>query len=107
MKFDECLFCSYSGETTNYLIVVITVCFSLFFCVILCFVLKWRQEKHKEDALKMTKMLAGNDDVEPLQPTNVKPNLAKLRTITEQEIRRGGTLGSGAFGVVYKVSFFI
>lgn len=84
---------------------VITVVCSALICLCLCFVLKWRQDKRQKDAaLKMTMVLAGNDDVEPLHPTNVKPNLAKLRTITEQEIRRGGTLGSGAFGVVYKVS---
>lgn len=48
----------------------------------------------------MSMMLQG---LEPLHPTNVKPNLAKLRIVKEAEMRRGGVLGYGAFGTVYKV----
>lgn len=48
--------------------------------------------------------MTGLEDSEPLKPTNVKPNLAKLRIITESELRRGSVLGYGAFGVVYKAS---
>ncbi|XP_039764179.1 epidermal growth factor receptor-like [Pararge aegeria] len=50
----------------------------------------------------MTRVLTGCEDNEPLRPTNVKPNLAKLRIIKEAELRRGGMLGFGAFGKVYK-----
>lgn len=42
----------------------------------------------------------GSED-EPLKPSNVKPNLAKLRIVKEAELRRGGILGYGAFGTVY------
>lgn len=45
--------------------------------------------------------MIGYED-EPLKPSNVKPNLAKLRIVTESELRRGGALGYGAFGTVYK-----
>lgn len=48
----------------------------------------------------MTKVLC--EDSEPLRPSNVGPNLTKLRIIKEQELRRGGRLGMGAFGAVYK-----
>ena len=41
---------------------------------------------------------------QPLTPTNAKPDLSKLRLIRESEMRRGGIIGSGAFGTVYKVS---
>lgn len=58
--------------------------------------------KVKENALKMTMTLTGLGDNEPLRPTNVQPNLAKLRIIKEAEMRRGGVLGYGAFGTVYK-----
>lgn len=61
-----------------------------------------RKFKDKENALKMTMALAGFEDNEPLQPSNVAPNLAKLRIIKEVEMRRGGVLGFGAFGTVYK-----
>ena len=42
------------------------------------------------------------DDNEPLKPTNIKPNLAKLRIVKEAELRKGGILGYGAFGTVFK-----
>ncbi|XP_061715477.1 epidermal growth factor receptor isoform X1 [Cydia pomonella] len=58
--------------------------------------------KAKKDAVKMTMVLTGCDDNEPLRPTDVKPNLAKLRIVKEAELRRGGMLGFGAFGKVYK-----
>lgn len=61
-----------------------------------------QKNKAKNDAVKMSKVLTGCDDSEPLRPTNVGPNLTKLRIISQNEIRRGNMLGSGAFGKVYK-----
>ncbi|XP_050308574.1 epidermal growth factor receptor isoform X2 [Anthonomus grandis grandis] len=63
-----------------------------------------RKEKIKENAIKMTMAMALNniDDNEPLRPSNAPPNIAHLRIIKETEIRKGNTLGYGAFGVVYK-----
>ena len=51
---------------------------------------------------KMTMVMTGYEDNEPLRPTNIKPNLAKLRIVKEEELRKGGILGYGAFGTVYK-----
>lgn len=63
----------------------------------------WHQKvKAKKEAVKMTKVLTGCEDNEPLRPTNVKPNLAKLNIIKEVELRKGGILGFGAFGKVFK-----
>ena len=50
----------------------------------------------------MTMVMTGYEDNEPLRPTNIKPNLAKLRIVKEEELRKGGILGYGAFGTVYK-----
>ena len=50
----------------------------------------------------MTMVMTGYDDNEPLRLTNIKPNLAKLKIVKEAELRRGGILGGGAFGTVYK-----
>jgi len=47
-------------------------------------------------------MTGGYDDNEPLRPTNVKPNLSQFRTVKEEELRKGGVLGCGAFGTVFK-----
>lgn len=67
---------------------------------------QWRQRaKAKENAVKMSMVLQGLD--EPLRPTNVKPNLAKLRIVKEAELRKGGVLGFGAFGTVHRVSLYI
>ncbi|CAL4073782.1 unnamed protein product, partial [Meganyctiphanes norvegica] len=62
----------------------------------------WQRNKTKEAALKMTMTMMPYDDAEPLKPTNIKPNLAKLRIVKEAELRKGGILGYGAFGTVYK-----
>lgn len=59
-----------------------------------------QKSKDNKEAVKMTKVLC--EDSEPLRPSNVGPNLTKLRIIKEQELRRGGRLGMGAFGAVYK-----
>ena len=64
---------------------------------------QWSQrEKAKENTAKMTMVMSGYEDNEPLRPTNIKPNLAKLRIVKEEELRKGGILGYGAFGTVYK-----
>lgn len=62
-----------------------------------------KNAKNVEEAVKMTMVMSGIEDNEPLRPSNVKPNLAKLRIIKEAEMRKGGILGYGAFGTVYKV----
>lgn len=73
------------------------------FLIASIFMCQYRQNtKAKEKAVQMTITLTGLDDNEPLRPTGVKPNLAKLLIIKEQELRKGGLLGFGAFGNVYK-----
>lgn len=64
-----------------------------------------QKAKAKENAVKMSMVLQGLD--EPLRPTNVKPNLAKLRIVKEAELRKGGVLGFGAFGTVYRVCYIL
>lgn len=78
--------------------------FTLVFIIITAIAMYfWRvRAKAKENTVKMTMALTGLDDNEPLRPTGVKPNLAKLRIIKEEEMRKGGILGYGAFGNVYK-----
>lgn len=64
---------------------------------------QWRQRaRAKENTAKMTMVMTGYEDNEPLRPSNIKPNLAKLRIVKEEELRKGGILGYGAFGTVYK-----
>ncbi|XP_043475369.1 epidermal growth factor receptor isoform X2 [Leptopilina heterotoma] len=74
----------------------------IFFFVGFTIYVKCRRMKNKENTVKMTLALTGLDDNEPLRPTGLKPNLAKLRIIKEEEMRKGGILGYGAFGNVYK-----
>lgn len=80
--------------------------FSAFACLLLVFGLSlWycrQKTRAKEEAVKMTMVLTGCEDSEPLRPSNVRPNLAKLRIVKEAEMRRGAMLGCGAFGRVYK-----
>ncbi|XP_076337707.1 epidermal growth factor receptor-like isoform X1 [Tachypleus tridentatus] len=63
----------------------------------------WLQRaRTKENTVKMTMRMSGFEDNEPLKLSNIKPNLAKLRIVKEAELRKGGILGYGAFGTVYK-----
>lgn len=62
----------------------------------------YQKAKTDKETVKMTMVLTGCDDSEPLRPSNVGPNLSKLKIVKEQELRQGGLLGSGAFGQVYK-----
>uniref|UniRef100_A0A8W7PX60 receptor protein-tyrosine kinase n=1 Tax=Anopheles coluzzii TaxID=1518534 RepID=A0A8W7PX60_ANOCL len=88
---------------TQVKIVMGSVMALILLCVVfgIAFVL-FSRHKNKKDAVKMTMALAGCEDSEPLRPSNVGPNLTKLRIIKEAEIRRGGVLGMGAFGRVFK-----
>ncbi|KAG4073502.1 hypothetical protein HA402_000726 [Bradysia odoriphaga] len=82
-----------------FLIVVLSAGFVLFFGVgLYCY----QKTKTDKQTVKMTMVLTGCDDSEPLRPSNVGPNLSKLKIVKEQELRQGGLLGSGAFGQVYK-----
>lgn len=77
-----------------------------FLVMVLLMILVWhwrRRARAKETAVKMTMVLTGMEDNEPLRPSNVKPNTAKLRIVKEVDLRIGAELGNGAFGVVYKV----
>ena len=72
-----------------------------FFLVV--FMYQWRQRaRAKERTTKMTMLMTGGGDDEPLKPTDIKPNLAKFHTVKETELRQGTILGWGAFGTVYR-----
>ncbi|XP_025829040.1 epidermal growth factor receptor-like [Agrilus planipennis] len=89
--------------TTTMIITVVAVVACGIIGAIIWFIFHYRSEmKVKENAIKMSMALTGLEDNEPLRPTNAPPNLAKLRIIKEAEMRRGGILGFGAFGTVYK-----
>lgn len=73
------------------------------FGVLIISTLHCRQKaKTKKDTVNMTRVMAGCEDSEPLRPSNVGPNLTKFKLIKEQELRKGGLLGMGAFGRVFK-----
>ncbi|XP_070496722.1 epidermal growth factor receptor isoform X2 [Chironomus tepperi] len=90
-----------AGVPTLLIVIFITLGLVLTFLIILTYLCR-QKAKAKKDVVKMSKVLAGCEDSEPLRPTNVGPNLTKLRIIKEAELRRGGILGMGAFGRVYK-----
>lgn len=61
-----------------------------------------QKARTKEKTMQLTMRMSGFEDNEPLKLTNVRPNLAKLRIVKEAELRKGGVLGCGAFGMVHK-----
>ncbi|XP_069107920.1 epidermal growth factor receptor-like isoform X3 [Argopecten irradians] len=63
----------------------------------------WRQRaRSKEKTAMLTAKMTGYDDEQPVTPTSAKPDMSHLRLIKESDMRRGGIIGSGAFGTVYK-----
>lgn len=76
-----------------FLIVIgaVTICIAVYRCQI-----------EKDKTVKLTMRLSGFDDAEPLNQSNVKPNLAPLRSIKETELRIGKIMGSGSGGRVYQ-----
>ncbi len=102
-KFPESSLRSSIGDGMSLILILafIFLFLVLLSLIMLLYVCK-QKTKAKKDAVKMSKVLAGCEDSEPLRPSNVGPNLTKLRIIKEAEIRRGGILGMGAFGRVYK-----
>lgn len=85
------------------IIIVVGVIFgvaTLLICTYLCY--KRNTSKTMEKVAKLNATMMRYDETEPMTPTGIKPDLAQLRLIKESELRRGGIIGSGAFGTVYK-----
>jgi L1 cell adhesion molecule len=85
------------------LIASIVATIFIFILFLTIFSYQWfRRAKSKEKTLRLTMKMTGFDDNEPLKVTNIEPNLSKLVVVKEQDLRKGGILGYGAFGTVYK-----
>ena len=82
--------------------IIVGVCVMIL--LFLSFLLIWWKQKIKRDKeSNITKMAMAMADVhEPLRPTNISPNLAKLKLIKEMELAKGELLGCGAFGAVHR-----
>ncbi|KAK3082662.1 hypothetical protein FSP39_001823 [Pinctada imbricata] len=71
--------------------------------ILLVFGYFWKQRaKSQEKTAILTAKMTGYGEDEPVTPTDAKPDMSSLRLIKESELRRGGIIGSGAFGTVYK-----
>lgn len=96
-----------SSEDNNWIMVAVGIAVAVIAVpVIILLYYCQRKVKREEEQVKMTRVLTGIEDNEPLRPSNVKPNLAQLRIIKEAEMRRGQILGEGAFGTVYRGVWF-
>ncbi|XP_023030830.1 epidermal growth factor receptor isoform X1 [Drosophila willistoni] len=86
------------------IIIIISVAIVVPVICILCVVtyLCRQKQKAKKETVKMTMALSGCEDSEPLRPSNIGANLCKLRIVKDAELRKGGVLGMGAFGRVFK-----
>lgn len=93
-----------SLNRANLSVIVTLACIATIFlaCAAIFIYCCYKRVKEKEASVKMSRVLSGCEDSEPLRPTNVRPNLTKLRIVKEAELRRGGILGMGAFGRVFK-----
>ncbi|XP_059152348.1 epidermal growth factor receptor-like isoform X2 [Physella acuta] len=89
-KLKIILGCTIPGVT---ILLIIIICIT-YYC--------HKKAQNYRRAMEFTAKIAGVEDMEPLTPTNAKPDLSKMRIINEEELKRGAIIGSGAFGTVYK-----
>lgn len=85
------------------IICIIVICIFISGMVVAMFGAIWlRKARKKVNTMKMTMTMTNGFEEEPTNPSDTMPNISKLRTIKENELRRGGMIGWGAFGAVYK-----
>lgn len=84
------------------IIIIAVICGVSFLLILSYFCYKRTNTKAMEKVAKLNATMMRYDETEPMTPTGIKPDLAQLRLIKESELRRGGIIGSGAFGTVYK-----
>ncbi|XP_014767891.1 epidermal growth factor receptor isoform X1 [Octopus bimaculoides] len=89
-------------KKTNAIAIVTSVVTVIILVILLIIYYYCRRAREIATVNKLNAAMMGYDENEPLNPTSAKPNLAKLRLIKESELRKGGIIGSGAFGTVYK-----
>ena len=89
-------------QRTTAIVGGLVICLFFFGIFAIALYLWFQRTKSKENVMRLTMKMTGFEDNEPLKVTNIKPNLNKLRIVKEQNLRRGGVLGIGAFGTVYK-----
>lgn len=70
--------------------------------ILLIFYFRRQAAKKRFEVKRLEAKIGGYDDNEPLMLTNAAPDAATLRVIQEEELRKEGVIGSGAFGVVHK-----
>ncbi|XP_070569491.1 epidermal growth factor receptor-like isoform X4 [Ptychodera flava] len=75
---------------------------ALILAIIIFIVWYFRRQRQLEDARNCYLDYPMEKFTEPLTPSGAAPNQAFLRIIKETELKKGGVLGSGAFGTVYK-----
>lgn len=85
--------------SSTYILIAVILSISVMACR---FVYRCQLEKQKDKTMKLSMLLTGNEDVEPLTPSNVKPNLSTMQSIKETELRIGRQLGEGFGGKVFQ-----
>ncbi|XP_022241465.1 epidermal growth factor receptor-like isoform X2 [Limulus polyphemus] len=94
-----------SEEKKHRFILSVTIAPSLAFFILVVGIVYWllQRARNAKNTVKMAeKFIKLNNENEPVIPSNVMPNLAQLRLVKEEELYKGGVLGNGAFGTVYK-----
>jgi len=83
-------------------IVICVIILLLFLFILSLYCVKYK--RNQMEMKNLTKLFSPDSDAnEPqIRPSNVPPNLSKFRTVKENELRKGGILGCGAFGTVFK-----
>lgn len=89
--------------SANMIMIIAAVIIIPVLCVLSVIIYICRQKQQEKKATDdLAKVFFGGEDSEPLRPSNIGANLSKLRIVKDAELRKGGVLGMGAFGRVYK-----
>lgn len=89
-----------SAETPIYLALAFIVLVLLFGVLIISSLHCRQKAKIKKETMNLTRVMTGCEDTEPLRPSNMAPNLNKMKVIDKGRLSIGRQLGEGAFGNV-------
>jgi L1 cell adhesion molecule len=83
--------------------VVISVALIVAVVVIVYFYCRRKQAIVETEKMKTAARILGVDtELQPLQLSGIEPDTSLLRLTKESELQKGGMIGAGAFGTVYK-----
>jgi L1 cell adhesion molecule len=93
------------GRTKTILIAVLIPGIIIIICVVVVIIVVSCRQRALAEKKKMetaARIMGVETEMQPLNVSGIEPDRAVLRLTKESELRRGGMIGAGAFGTVYR-----